>query len=57
MFEISSYCQDGGCVGVQRRTSEVDVRDEKNPAAGHLTVSAEAWTRFTRSTLVSDRES
>lgn len=54
-FRASSHCQDGGCVGVRHRGNAVDVRDEKNPIGGHLTVGAAAWTRFTRSALVSER--
>lgn len=34
--------QSGECVEVRKRT-RVDVRDSKNPDAGHLTVSAAAF--------------
>ncbi|MFI5605701.1 DUF397 domain-containing protein [Amycolatopsis sp. NPDC051903] len=34
------------CVEVATSVVEVGVRDTKDRAAGHLTVSAEAWTSF-----------
>ncbi|QRP45623.1 DUF397 domain-containing protein [Amycolatopsis sp. FDAARGOS 1241] len=43
----SSYSTtEGNCVEVATSVVEVGVRDTKDRVAGHLTVSAEAWTSF-----------
>ncbi|GAA1946057.1 DUF397 domain-containing protein [Amycolatopsis minnesotensis] len=49
----SSYSGMGGgdnneCVEVAVSTETVGVRDTKDRAAGHLTVSPAAWAAFTR---------
>ncbi|MFJ3280012.1 DUF397 domain-containing protein [Streptomyces halstedii] len=44
----SSYSGGGGdnCVEVATTPTTVHVRDSKDPAAGSLTASYEAWTAF-----------
>ncbi|MEV3949645.1 DUF397 domain-containing protein [Streptomyces halstedii] len=44
----SSYSGGGGdnCVEVAAMPTAVHVRDSKDPAAGSLTASYEAWTAF-----------
>ena len=45
----SSY-SDGGanCVEVRAHTDRADIRDTKNPQAGHITVTAREWDAFVR---------
>ncbi|MFY1654391.1 DUF397 domain-containing protein [Solwaraspora sp. WMMB762] len=37
----------GQCVEVRDRGTQIDVRDSKAPAAGTLTFAPAAWTTFT----------
>jgi len=48
-FHVSSFCQDGGCVGVAVSEATVSVRDEKSPSHGRITVPRPAWRAFTAS--------
>ena len=38
----------GNCVEVASQPGSVAVRDSKNPAGGHLSVTATNWQAFTR---------
>ncbi|PRX95756.1 DUF397 domain-containing protein [Allonocardiopsis opalescens] len=38
----------GSCVEVREHTDRADIRDTKNPQAGHITVGAREWNAFVR---------
>jgi hypothetical protein len=46
-WRTSSWSNDQNCVEVADLPGVVLVRDSKNRAAGHLTVSAGTWVEFT----------
>jgi hypothetical protein len=49
-WRVSSYsAQNGNCVEIATIANTVAVRDTKNRAGGHLSLSAEGWAALTTS--------